>query len=110
MSVAEKIKAVPQLVEERGAVYGHPSVDFNRVSKIKSVLSACTDDELRHVLEMIAVKMSRLVETPDHDDSWVDIAGYAMTAAMVLDRRRQDQDQIDFGYIVRSYREMWDAV
>lgn len=26
---------------------------------------------------MIAVKLSRLSETPDHEDSWVDICGYA---------------------------------
>ena len=26
---------------------------------------------------MIAVKISRLIETPDHEDSWIDICGYA---------------------------------
>jgi len=26
---------------------------------------------------MIAVKLSRLIETPDHEDSWIDICGYA---------------------------------
>ena len=25
---------------------------------------------------MIAVKLSRLIETPDHEDSWLDICGY----------------------------------
>jgi hypothetical protein len=29
------------------------------------------------ILCMIAVKMSRLIKTPEHEDSWVDIAGYA---------------------------------
>jgi hypothetical protein len=29
---------------------------------------------------LIAVKMSRLVESPRHRDSWLDIAGYAALA------------------------------
>jgi hypothetical protein len=26
---------------------------------------------------MIAVKLSRLIETPGHEDSWLDICGYS---------------------------------
>jgi len=29
---------------------------------------------------MIAVKLSRLIETPDHEDSYVDICGYGALA------------------------------
>jgi hypothetical protein len=25
---------------------------------------------------MVAVKLCRLIETPDHEDSWIDICGY----------------------------------
>ena len=32
---------------------------------------------------MVLLKMARLVETPQHRDSWVDMAGYAATGARV---------------------------
>ena len=33
------------------------------------------------ILAMVAVKMSRLINTPDHEDSWVDICGYGALGA-----------------------------
>ena len=35
----------------------------------------------------ILQKLSRLAETPDHLDSWRDIAGYAQNAAWCLEQR-----------------------
>jgi hypothetical protein len=43
---------------------------------------------------MIADKMARLCHSPTHFDSWLDIAGYARTAVMMLDEReRRDQER-----------------
>ena len=75
------------LVAQRGEVYGHPEEDFRRVSEMTAPLYECQDVVLRHVLYMIIVKICRLIVTPSHADSWLDIVGYARTAAMVLDRR-----------------------
>jgi hypothetical protein len=36
---------------------------------------------------MIAVKMSRLCQSLDHADSWVDIAGYAAIGGEMTDER-----------------------
>jgi hypothetical protein len=72
--------------EERGSVYGHPSVDFDRASRLKAVVSECRDPLARHALEMICVKIARLIQTPDHLDSWIDIAGYARTGVLVTDK------------------------
>lgn len=80
-------EAVASITQRRGADYGHPADDFARVAKLAEVVSECDDELIRHVLYMIAVKMCRIVETPDHLDSWVDIAGYARTAVMIMDRR-----------------------
>lgn len=79
------------LTQRRGDVYGDPYDDFGRVALLKEVLADCPDPRIRHVLEMIAVKMSRLIETPGHLDSWADIAGYARTACMVLDATPREQ-------------------
>lgn len=88
-------KAIQTVTQERGANYGHPLDDFGRVARIKAVLAECPDPVVRHALEMIAVKMCRLIETPDHVDSWVDIAGYARTGVMVLDKRADMDDWPD---------------
>ena len=75
--------------QKRGAIYGHPFVDFSRVAAIKAILSDCPDPAIRHAMEMIAVKLCRLIETPDHVDSWIDVAGYARTACMVIDAKKE---------------------
>jgi hypothetical protein len=81
--------ALAKVNDERGSVYGHPSVDFGRVDKLKAVIAECPDPLARHALEMIAVKMARLIQSPQHLDSWIDIAGYARTGVMVTDKREE---------------------
>lgn len=81
--------AAERLTEERKASYGHPLQVFDDITIIKSVLQNCPHAEVRHALEMIAVKMVRLCRTPDHMDSVIDIAGYARTIAMVLDEEER---------------------
>jgi hypothetical protein len=72
---------------DRGANYGHPLDDFNKVVDAARFLGIIPQSgPLHHALYMILVKMSRLVETPDHRDSIVDIAGYARTYEMILER------------------------
>lgn len=79
-------ESVAKVNDERGKAYGHPAVDFNRVDRLKQVVAECRDPLARHTLEMICVKMARLIETPTHLDSWIDIAGYARCGVMVTDR------------------------
>jgi hypothetical protein len=78
---------------ERRNVYGHPLDNFRRASNIIAQLQDCKDQELKHTLEMISVKLARLVNTPDHFDSWFDIAGYARCAVMILDERDRRNKQ-----------------
>jgi hypothetical protein len=80
--------AVAKVTTDRGSVYGHPADDFAKATQIKAAVTSCADPLLRHVLDMIGVKMARLTTTPDHMDSWIDIAGYARCAAMVIDRKQ----------------------
>jgi hypothetical protein len=39
---------------------------------------------------MAGVKLARLSATPDHQDSWVDLAGYAATGSECLHVRKQN--------------------
>ncbi len=65
------------VLEERNSAYGEPSADFTRSAEIASILleHKITAGQIAKI--MIAVKLSRLTHSPDHFDSWADIAGYA---------------------------------
>jgi len=85
--------AMGTVTQERGTIYGHPLAVFGRISFFKRAIADCPDDEIRHALEMIAVKIARLIETPEHLDSAVDIAGYARTICMIVDERKERRGQ-----------------
>ena len=88
MSIDDKIEA---LTSERGGVYGPPSANHGatgalffewlerryngHVLKIDA-LDVCTMN--------ICQKLSRLAESPEHQDSWADIAGYAQNALTII--------------------------
>ncbi|NIA67763.1 hypothetical protein HBA54_04095 [Pelagibius litoralis] len=79
---------VRDITDRRGEVYGHPMDDFDRAARLKAVVAECDDPHVRHALEMICVKMARLIESPHHVDSFIDISGYARCAVMCIDRKR----------------------
>ena len=82
------------VTQERGKIYGHPADDFKKVALMAMQIEECTDLLVRHALYMILVKIARLVQSPGHIDSVVDIAGYARTIAMIQDKRAQDEQPV----------------
>ena len=84
--------AIGTLTQERGRTYGHPVDNFGRITAIQKVLEACPHPTIRHALNMVAIKMARLCQTPTGDeafDSALDIAGYARTICMILDEEER---------------------
>jgi len=82
---AEPVELEAARIVRNGAreqIYGHPSKDLGRTGTFWGV-------EGREVaLRMIQMKISRLMSTPDHRDSIVDIIGYAIVyARMVLEEQ-----------------------
>lgn len=79
--------------EDRVSVYGHPFTDFSRVAELtKPILESDIDPRLKHALYMCQVKIARLLQSPDHEDSIVDLAGYANTYAMVLTKLKEGEE------------------
>lgn len=70
---------------DRQHVYGHPHPDFTRAADMWSAIIGAEITPHQFALCMIAVKMSRLLQSPSHRDSIVDIAGYANCYAMVVE-------------------------
>lgn len=81
------LETAARLVDgDRGDTYGHPVHDFERTAGAWRALFGWEVDARRVALAMICVKLSRLVQTPDHRDSVVDTGGYARTYEAVAAR------------------------
>lgn len=61
----------------REETYGSAADNFGRIARLWSVYLSAPVTASDVACMMILLKMSRLNTTPDHMDSWVDIAGYA---------------------------------
>ena len=69
-------KAEKKINGPRAKDYGDAHENHERIAKMWSVLLE-RDVTVAQVYQcMIAVKLSRLIETPDHEDSCLDICGY----------------------------------
>lgn len=75
------------VTEDRRHVYGAPVDTYRRISALRGIVDECPDVQVREILGMIVTKVARLIQTPTHLDSWVDVAGYARCGAMLLDDR-----------------------
>jgi hypothetical protein len=79
----------------RAKVYGSPKQNHDRIAAIWSVILDVEVDAQQAALCMAAVKIARLIQTPDHLDSYVDLAGYAaVTGEMVLEAKASDQETV----------------
>lgn len=77
---------------DRQDIYGHPADDFAKVAAMTApIMAADIDPRLKHALYMVQVKVARLLNTPKHIDSVIDLAGYANTYAMVLDAIQKEK-------------------
>ena len=79
---------------DRGGVYGHPLDDFNKTAKLWSVVLGSPVTAEQVALCMLQVKVSRLLNTPQHRDSVVDIAGYAECYQMVVEERNRRESNV----------------
>jgi hypothetical protein len=93
---------VNDIVRERGNTYGHPADHFQRTVSILNALGfrrvnpngeIRTLDALDWPFVMVADKLARLAESPEHRDGWADVQGYGKTAEMLLDVARLGPDR-----------------
>ena len=71
-------KKAKELVNgDRAKQYGSAYENHKRIAEIWSVILGKQITVSQVYQCMIGVKLSRLIETPDHTDSWVDICGYS---------------------------------
>lgn len=69
--------------------YGHPYEDFSKTAAFWSVLFGVDVHPWQVPMAMWLLKTSRLMQTPTHYDSIVDIAGYDATYDLVIERAKE---------------------
>lgn len=79
---------ISETLQDRESIYGNARICHERMARL---MSAVLDEKLKEPLTaseaalcMMAVKMARLLNSPDHEDSLKDLAGYA---ALLYDLR-----------------------
>ena len=86
----EILRLAEAAVTDREKQYSSPEINYDRVARIVQVI---LEEKLRPeatlspadmILINLAIKMSRLIERPDHQDTQVDIAGYASLMSEVV--------------------------
>lgn len=103
LSVMEEAHALVN--GERAASYGHPQLNFDRITKLwNAYLWGRAEGQNApisakdHAIMMILVKVARLQQTPDHRDSLVDICGYVGTYEKLISREQEQVAQMDSMY------------
>ena len=75
------LRELHDVLVDRGATYGDPYANHQRIADLMSVVlsekltTSLTASDA--VLMMVCVKLGRLMQSPGHEDSLRDIAGYA---------------------------------
>lgn len=76
MDKVEALQVAINAVAERGENYGSVRENHLRIALLWSVVLGQDVTPEQVALCMTCLKVARLIETPDHEDSWIDIAGY----------------------------------
>ncbi len=84
--ILNKAKAV---TADRESSYGTPKENFERIAIIwNAILGPETLQEPLNggdvAMMMVGLKLARLTQTPDHEDSQIDICGYAALMSEVV--------------------------
>ncbi len=124
MKKGDLLRSALEIVEKRGLTYGQAENNFARIA---ALWTAYLDQRTMHapaghvnyigetdVAAMMALmKIARLMEKPDHLDSWLDLAGYAACGAEVSGAGEDKVVVQDFGVeepgLFQDWHELFDA-
>ena len=88
----EWIEEARDILNERGFEYGDPRDNLLRIYRISRELGVQLRNPADLALVFIATKLSRMVESPGREDSYLDLIGYAAILA-----RTRFSDWSEFG-------------
>lgn len=92
MDKKELLETALATVANRGGDYGDVYTNHERIAVLWTVIFGREVKAHQVAMAMAAVKLARLVETPDHQDSWIDLAGYAAIGSECIDGEQEAND------------------
>ena len=95
-SLNEWIEIASDTLNDRGFEYGDPRDNLLRIYKIARALGVQLRNPADLALVFIATKLSRMVESPGREDSYLDLIGYAAILARCRFATPEDWDDIEF--------------
>ena len=95
-SLNEWIEEAQSTLNERGFEYGDPRCNLLRIYQLCRTLGVQLRDPADLALVFIAVKLSRMVESPMREDSYLDLIGYATILAKCRFTSLDDWSDIGF--------------
>ena len=91
-SISEWLECAKDTLYDRGFEYGDPRNNLYRIYQLARILGLQLRDPADVALLFIATKLSRMVESPGREDSYLDLIGYATVLSRV---RFTDWDDFD---------------
>lgn len=76
---------------DRQRDYGPVVAGFDRIAAMWSAILGVTVTAEQYAMCQVATKIGRLAESPNHRDSWLDVAGYAALGAEVANTARESR-------------------
>ena len=89
MNILDEAKAA---TADRGKNYGDVYTNHERIATMWTVILGTEVRAEQVAMMMAALKIARLIETPNHMDSWIDLAGYAWTGARCVEEEHAIDD------------------
>jgi len=94
-SLSDWINDAGDTLFDRGIEYGDPRHNFLRIYKIARTLGVQLRDPSELAIIAIATKLSRMVESPEREDSYLDLIGYAAILGRCRFSTPEDWDDIE---------------
>ena len=80
----EVLLSATDVMQDRGAIYGHPKINQARIAQRLSCLFDMPIEDYKAALAMVEVKLARIAETPHHIDSYIDACAYLAIACELI--------------------------
>jgi hypothetical protein len=92
----EWAESAADIIRERGLDYGDPRINFLRIFKISRLLGVQLRNPSELAVIFLATKLSRIVEAPAREDSYLDAIGFASILANLRFATPDDWSDIEF--------------
>ena len=94
-SLSDWLSDAGNTLDDRGMEYGDPRHNLLRIYKIARLLGIQLRDPADVALIFIATKLSRMVESPEREDSYLDLIGYAAILGRCRFSSPEDWDDVE---------------